>query len=36
MDLEKPLINIKQDFLGFMDTDSTIEVPQFKQEISER
>ncbi|XP_073921822.1 MAX gene-associated protein isoform X3 [Castor canadensis] len=35
MDLEKPLINIKQDFLGFMDTDSTIEVPQFKQEISE-
>ncbi|XP_075387445.1 MAX gene-associated protein isoform X8 [Tenrec ecaudatus] len=33
-DLEKPL-NIKQDFIDFMDTDSTLEVPQLKQEVSE-
>uniref|UniRef100_A0A8D2AMU2 MAX gene-associated protein n=1 Tax=Sciurus vulgaris TaxID=55149 RepID=A0A8D2AMU2_SCIVU len=33
--LEKPPLNIKQDFLGFMDTDSALEVPQLKQEISE-
>ncbi|XP_055291966.1 MAX gene-associated protein isoform X4 [Moschus berezovskii] len=34
--LEKPSLNIKQDFLGFMDIDSALgEVPQLKQEISE-
>ncbi|XP_021796146.2 MAX gene-associated protein isoform X11 [Papio anubis] len=34
--LEKTSLNIKQDFLGFMDTDSALsEVPQLKQEISE-
>ncbi|XP_004623443.1 MAX gene-associated protein isoform X11 [Octodon degus] len=33
--LEKPPLNIKQDFLGFVDTDSTLEVPQLKQELSE-
>uniref|UniRef100_A0A8C2VYY4 MAX gene-associated protein n=1 Tax=Chinchilla lanigera TaxID=34839 RepID=A0A8C2VYY4_CHILA len=33
--LEKPPLNIKQDFLGFVDTDSALEVPQLKQEISE-
>uniref|UniRef100_A0A2I3HWU9 MAX gene-associated protein n=1 Tax=Nomascus leucogenys TaxID=61853 RepID=A0A2I3HWU9_NOMLE len=34
--LEKTSLNIKRDFLGFMDTDSALsEVPQLKQEISE-
>uniref|UniRef100_A0A8C2MLQ7 MAX gene-associated protein n=1 Tax=Cricetulus griseus TaxID=10029 RepID=A0A8C2MLQ7_CRIGR len=33
--LEKPPRNVKQDFLGFMSTDSTLEVPQLKHEISE-
>ncbi|KFO32960.1 MAX gene-associated protein [Fukomys damarensis] len=33
--LENPPLNIKQDFLGFVDTDSALEVPQLKQEISE-
>ncbi|XP_069861787.1 MAX gene-associated protein [Dipodomys merriami] len=33
--LEQPPLNIKQDILGFMDTDSTLDVPQLKQEISE-
>ncbi|XP_021097442.1 MAX gene-associated protein isoform X5 [Heterocephalus glaber] len=33
--LEKPPLNIKQDLLGFVDTDSALEVPQLKQEISE-
>ncbi|XP_033046386.1 MAX gene-associated protein isoform X4 [Trachypithecus francoisi] len=33
---EKTSLNIKRDFLGFMDTDSALsEVPQLKQEISE-
>ncbi|XP_008046623.1 MAX gene-associated protein isoform X2 [Carlito syrichta] len=33
---EKMSLNIKRDFLGFMDTDSALsEVPQLKQEISE-
>ncbi|XP_059560709.1 MAX gene-associated protein isoform X9 [Myotis daubentonii] len=35
--LEKPFLNINQDFLGFMDIDSSVgEVTQFKQEVSER
>ncbi|XP_036100903.1 MAX gene-associated protein isoform X4 [Molossus molossus] len=34
--LEKPFLNINQDFLGFMDIDSSLEVTQFKQEVSER
>ncbi|KAM9202721.1 MAX gene-associated protein isoform 1-T1 [Dugong dugon] len=34
-DLEKPSLNIKQDLLGFMDTDSALEVTQLKQEVSE-
>ncbi|XP_042639633.1 MAX gene-associated protein [Orycteropus afer afer] len=35
-DLEKPSLNIKQDFLGLMDTDSALgEVSQLKQEGSE-
>ncbi|XP_064148233.1 MAX gene-associated protein isoform X14 [Loxodonta africana] len=34
-DLENPSLHIKQDFLGFMDTDSALEVPQLKQEASE-
>ncbi|XP_045144148.1 MAX gene-associated protein isoform X5 [Echinops telfairi] len=34
-DMEKPSLNIKQDFIDFMDTDSTLEVPQLKQEVSE-
>ena len=35
--LEKPSLNIKRDFLGFMDIDSALdEVPQLKQEVSER
>ncbi|KAM9646123.1 MAX gene-associated protein isoform 7-T9 [Trichechus inunguis] len=34
-DLEKPSLNIKQDLLGFMDTDSAPEVTQLKQEVSE-
>ncbi|XP_006883052.1 PREDICTED: MAX gene-associated protein isoform X2 [Elephantulus edwardii] len=35
-DLEKPCPNIKQDFVGPMDTDSALcEVPQLKQEASE-
>ncbi|XP_013822453.1 PREDICTED: MAX gene-associated protein isoform X4 [Capra hircus] len=34
--LEKPSLNIKRDFLGFMDIDSALdEVPQLKQEVSE-
>lgn len=33
--LEKTPNNVKQDFLGFMNTDSTHEVPQLKREISE-
>ncbi|XP_058149947.1 MAX gene-associated protein isoform X4 [Dasypus novemcinctus] len=34
--LEKPSLNVKQDFLGFMDSDSALgEVPQLKQEVSE-
>uniref|UniRef100_D4A6F9 MAX gene-associated protein n=1 Tax=Rattus norvegicus TaxID=10116 RepID=D4A6F9_RAT len=33
--LEKAPNNVKQDFLGFMNTDSTHEVPQLKREISE-
>lgn len=33
--LEKPLHNVKQDFLGFMSSDSAFEVPQLKHEISE-
>ncbi|XP_042543809.1 MAX gene-associated protein isoform X3 [Dipodomys spectabilis] len=33
--LEQPPLNIKQDILGFMDTDSALDVPQLKQEISE-
>ncbi|CAH6788039.1 Mga [Phodopus roborovskii] len=33
--LEKPPRNVKQDFLGFMSTDSALEVPQLKHEISE-
>ncbi|XP_031227410.1 MAX gene-associated protein isoform X4 [Mastomys coucha] len=33
--LEKPPHNVKQDFVGFMNTDSTHEVPQLKHEISE-
>ncbi|XP_052039257.1 MAX gene-associated protein isoform X4 [Apodemus sylvaticus] len=33
--LEKAPHNVKQDFLGFMNTDSTHEVPQLKHEISE-
>ncbi|XP_075817964.1 MAX gene-associated protein isoform X3 [Microtus pennsylvanicus] len=33
--LEKPLHNVKQDFLGFMSSDSALEVPQLKHEISE-
>ncbi|XP_029326300.1 MAX gene-associated protein isoform X4 [Mus caroli] len=33
--LEKAPHNVKQDFLGFMNTDSTHEVPQLKPEISE-
>uniref|UniRef100_A0A8C6R6D2 MAX gene-associated protein n=1 Tax=Nannospalax galili TaxID=1026970 RepID=A0A8C6R6D2_NANGA len=35
MDLEKPTLDVKQDFLGFMSTDSALEVPQLKREISE-
>ncbi|KAM9715140.1 MAX gene-associated protein isoform 8-T13 [Dama dama] len=35
--LETPSLNIKRDFLGFMDIDSALgEVPQLKQEVSER
>ncbi|XP_058522021.1 MAX gene-associated protein isoform X16 [Ochotona princeps] len=34
--LEKPSPNIKQDFFGFMETDSALEVSQLKQEASER
>ena len=34
--LEKPLHNVKQDFLGFVSSDSALEVPQLKHEISER
>ncbi|XP_049755663.1 MAX gene-associated protein isoform X9 [Elephas maximus indicus] len=34
-DLENPSLHIKRDFLGFMDTDSALEVPQLKQEASE-
>ncbi|XP_014712826.2 MAX gene-associated protein isoform X10 [Equus asinus] len=34
--LEKPSLNVKRDFLGFMDIDSALgEVPQLKQEVSE-
>nr|XP_015092642.1 MAX gene-associated protein isoform X8 [Vicugna pacos] len=34
--LEKPSLNIKQDFLGFMDIDTALgDVPQLKQEVSE-
>nr|XP_051678444.1 MAX gene-associated protein isoform X14 [Oryctolagus cuniculus] len=33
--LEKPSLNIKQDFVGFMETDSALEVSQLKQEVSE-
>uniref|UniRef100_A0A8C8YY85 MAX gene-associated protein n=1 Tax=Prolemur simus TaxID=1328070 RepID=A0A8C8YY85_PROSS len=33
--LEKTSLNIKRDFLGFMDNDSALEVPQLKQEVSE-
>ncbi|XP_043327478.1 MAX gene-associated protein isoform X4 [Cervus elaphus] len=34
--LETPSLNIKRDFLGFMDIDSALgEVPQLKQEVSE-
>ncbi|XP_054556758.1 MAX gene-associated protein isoform X11 [Talpa occidentalis] len=33
--LEKPALNIKGDFLDFMDIDSALEVPQLKQEVSE-
>ncbi|XP_036039411.1 MAX gene-associated protein isoform X2 [Onychomys torridus] len=33
--LEKPPHNVKQDFLGFISTDSALEVPQLKHEISE-
>ncbi|XP_053449472.1 MAX gene-associated protein isoform X3 [Nycticebus coucang] len=33
--LEKTLLNINQDFLGFVDNDSALEVPQLKQEVSE-
>ncbi|XP_004687949.1 PREDICTED: MAX gene-associated protein isoform X2 [Condylura cristata] len=33
--LEKPSLNIKGDFLSFMDIDSALEVPQLKQEVSE-
>ncbi|XP_055449268.1 MAX gene-associated protein isoform X3 [Psammomys obesus] len=33
--LEKPPHNVKQDLLGFMSTDSALEVPQLKHEISE-
>ncbi|XP_058522022.1 MAX gene-associated protein isoform X17 [Ochotona princeps] len=33
--LEKPSPNIKQDFFGFMETDSALEVSQLKQEASE-
>nr|XP_048315893.1 MAX gene-associated protein isoform X5 [Myodes glareolus] len=33
--LEKPLHNVKQDFLGFVSSDSALEVPQLKHEISE-
>lgn len=35
LSLEKAPHNVKQDFLGFMNTDSTHEVPQLKHEISE-
>ncbi|XP_011353263.1 MAX gene-associated protein isoform X7 [Pteropus vampyrus] len=34
--LEKPSLNINRDFLGFMDIASSLEVPQLKQEVSER
>ncbi|XP_036911909.1 MAX gene-associated protein isoform X4 [Sturnira hondurensis] len=35
--LEKPFLNINRDFLGFMDSESSLgEVTQFKQEVSER
>ncbi|XP_036701013.1 MAX gene-associated protein isoform X8 [Balaenoptera musculus] len=34
--LEKPSLNVKRDFLGFMDIDSALgEVPHLKQEVSE-
>ncbi|XP_052578658.1 MAX gene-associated protein isoform X3 [Peromyscus californicus insignis] len=33
--LEKPPHNVKQDFLGFISTDTALEVPQLKHEISE-
>ncbi|XP_053521728.1 MAX gene-associated protein isoform X7 [Artibeus jamaicensis] len=34
---EKPFLNINRDFLGFMDSESSLgEVTQFKQEVSER
>ncbi|XP_069340608.1 MAX gene-associated protein isoform X3 [Eulemur rufifrons] len=33
--LEKTSLNIKRDFLGFMDNDSALEFPQLKQEVSE-
>ncbi|KAM9093422.1 MAX gene-associated protein isoform 4-T6 [Megaptera novaeangliae] len=34
--LEKASLNVKRDFLGFMDIDSALgEVPQLKQEVSE-
>lgn len=35
LSLEKAPHNVKQDFLEFMNTDSTHEVPQLKHEISE-
>ncbi|KAM4829803.1 MAX gene-associated protein isoform 3-T5 [Thomomys bottae] len=33
--LEQPSVNIKEDILGIMDTESALELPQLKQEISE-